>query len=225
MAQVRLLIVDDDSIIRLDLRDLLTRMGYLVAGEAADAQTAINLARSIRPDLVIMDIRMPGGPDGIDAAATLTQEKVAPVLLLTAFSDLELVRRAAEAGVVGYLLKPFSEDELRPTIEITLARFHEFEILAQESQDLREQLENAQAGRARQGRADGAVQAERIGGVSAHPEGQHGHAAPYEGDRRSHFAQQPGRRLSSISPHGLPIPLTRRRPRAAPSALRAPSNR
>jgi AmiR/NasT family two-component response regulator len=141
MTQTRLIIVDDDSIIRLDLRDLLTQMGYEVAGEAPDAQTAITLAREIKPDLVIMDIRMPGGPDGIDAAATLTQEKVAPVLLLTAFSDLELVRRAAEAGVVGYLLKPFSEDELRPTIEITLARFHEFQILAQESQDLREQLE------------------------------------------------------------------------------------
>src|SRR3954470_11205622 len=123
MAQTRLVIADDDSIIRLDLRDLLQRMGYVVAGEAADAQSAVNMAREVRPDLVIMDIRMSGTMDGIDAAAILTAEHIAPVLLLTAFSDIELVQRATEAGVVGYLLKPFNEDELRPAIEITLARF------------------------------------------------------------------------------------------------------
>jgi two-component system, response regulator PdtaR len=141
MAQTRLIIVDDDSIIRMDLRGLLTEMGYTVAGEAADAQTAITLARDIRPDLVIMDIRMPGDLDGIDAAATLTAEHIAPVLLLTAFSDPELVRRATEAGVVGYLLKPFSEGELRPAIEVTLARFREFQEMVRETHDLREQLE------------------------------------------------------------------------------------
>lgn len=141
MAQTRLIIVDDDSIIRLDLRELLTQMGYGVVGEAADAGSAILLARDTKPDLVIMDIRMPGDLDGIDAAATLTAEGVAPVLLLTAFSDPELVRRATEAGVVGYLLKPFSEGELRPAIEVTLARFGEFQALRHESQDLREQLE------------------------------------------------------------------------------------
>ncbi|HET7079846.1 MAG TPA: response regulator [Chloroflexia bacterium] len=141
MAQTRLIIVDDDSIIRMDLRDLLTAMGYTVAGEAADAETAITLARDIRPDLVIMDIRMPGDRDGIDAAATLTAEHIAPVLLLTAFSDPELVRRANEASVVGYLLKPFSEGGLRPAIEVTLARFREFQEMARETHDLREQLE------------------------------------------------------------------------------------
>src|SRR3954470_11057313 len=117
MAQTRLIIVDDASIIRLDLRELLTQMGYQVLAEAGDAQTGVNQARELRPDLVIMDIRRPGTLDGIDAAATLTQEQIAPVLLLTAFSDPELVRRATEAGVVGYLLKPFSEGELRPAIE------------------------------------------------------------------------------------------------------------
>lgn len=141
MAQTRLIIVDDDSIIRMDLRDLLTAMGYTVAGEAADAETAITLARDIRPDLVIMDIRMPGDRDGIDAAATLTAEHIAPVLLLTAFSDPELVRRANEASVVGYLLKPFSEGGLRPAIEVTLARFREFQELSREAQDLRDQLD------------------------------------------------------------------------------------
>src|SRR6476620_10580248 len=139
MAQTRLIIVDDDSIIRLDLRELLKGMGYNVIGEAADATSAINLARDIRPDLVIMDIRMPGDLDGIDAAATLTAEGVAPVLLLTAFSDPDLVRRATEAGVVGYLLKPFSEGELRPAIEVTLARFREFQEMAKDAHDLREQ--------------------------------------------------------------------------------------
>ena len=113
MAQTRIIIVDDDSLIRMDLRDLLQRMGYLVVGEAGDAQSSINTARSLRPDLVIMDVRMAGDKDGIDAAATLTAERLAPVLLLTAFSDMDLVQRATEAGVGGYLLKPFSEGELR----------------------------------------------------------------------------------------------------------------
>jgi two-component system, response regulator PdtaR len=141
MAQTRIIIVDDDSLIRMDLRDLLQRMGYLVVGEAGDAQSGINTARSVRPDLVIMDVRMAGDKDGIDAAATLTAERLAPVLLLTAFSDMELVQRATEAGVGGYLLKPFSEGELRPAIEVTLARFREFQELAREAQDLRDQLD------------------------------------------------------------------------------------
>ena len=141
MAQTRIIIVDDDSLIRMDLHDLLQRMGYLVVGEAGDAQSGINTARSVRPDLVIMDVRMAGDKDGIDAAATLTAERLAPVLLLTAFSDMELVQRATEAGVGGYLLKPFSEGELRPAIEVTLARFREFQELAREAQDLRDQLD------------------------------------------------------------------------------------
>jgi two-component system, response regulator PdtaR len=141
MAQTRIIIVDDDSLIRMDLRDLLQRMGYLVVGEAGDAQSGINTARSLRPDLVIMDVRMAGDKDGIDAAATLTAERLAPVLLLTAFSDMELVQRATEAGVGGYLLKPFSEGELRPAIEVVLARFREFQELSREAQDLRDQLD------------------------------------------------------------------------------------
>src|SRR4051794_25224838 len=141
MPETRLIVVDDDSIIRLDLRDLLERMGYKVIAEAADANAAVAMARELDPDLVIMDIRMPGDRDGIDAAAELTGERIAPVLLLTAFSDPELVRRAAEAGVVGYLLKPFSEGELRPAIEVTLARFREFKELASETDNLRDQLE------------------------------------------------------------------------------------
>src|SRR5690349_1949652 len=93
MASTRILIVDDDSLIRLDLRDALGRLGYVVAGEAADGTSGLELARRLRPDLVIMDVRMAGDLDGIGAAAALTAEKIAPVLLLTAFSDDELVQR------------------------------------------------------------------------------------------------------------------------------------
>ena len=141
MAETRILVVDDDSLIRMDLCDLLQRMGYVIAGEVGDAVSAINLARAVRPDLVIMDVRMPGEMDGIDAAAPLLAEGIAPVLLLTAFSDPELVQRAADAAVIGYLLKPFSEGSLRPAIEVTLARFREFKVLQQERTDLREQIE------------------------------------------------------------------------------------
>ena len=113
-------IVDDDAILRLDLRDLLQTMGYHVIGETRDARAAINIARRLRPDLVIMDVRLPGNMDGVDAAAVLTAERIAPVLLLSGFSDAEVAHRAAEAGAAGYVLKPFHEDNLRPAIEIAL---------------------------------------------------------------------------------------------------------
>src|SRR5205807_9334788 len=102
----------------MDLREMLTGLGYMVVGEAGDGQSAINLARELRPDLVIMDIRMPD-MDGITAAETLTQEKIAPVLLLTAFGDQQLVERAKEAGVVNYIVKPLRESEVAPAIEVT----------------------------------------------------------------------------------------------------------
>ena len=119
---------------------MLTTLGYLVVGEAGDGVSAVNLARELRPDLVIMDIKMPG-MDGIAAAKVLTEEKVAPVLLLTAFSQQDLVERAKEAGVVGYIVKPFREAELVPAIEIALARFQEFQALEKETADLKETLE------------------------------------------------------------------------------------
>src|SRR5438034_9699584 len=114
MTATRILVVDDDSLIRMDLCATLQTLGYVVAGEAGDAQSAIHLARALRPDLVIMDVRMPGDLDGIDAVGPLTAEGIAPVLLLTAFSDPDLVRRAADAAVVGYLVKPFNEAALQP---------------------------------------------------------------------------------------------------------------
>lgn len=139
-AQLRVVIADDESIIRMDLREMLAGLGYLVVGEAGDGQTAINVAREVRPDIVIMDIKMPD-VDGIQAARTLTEERIAPVLLLSAFSQQELIHRAKQAGVVGYLVKPFRESELVPAIEVALARFSEFRALEREAADLRDTLE------------------------------------------------------------------------------------
>jgi response regulator NasT len=133
-------IADDDPIIRMDLREMLTGMGYKVEGEAGDGQSALELARKTKPDLVIMDIRMPE-LDGIEAARLLTTENVAPVLLLTAYSEPDLVQRAAQAGVIGYLVKPFREAQLGPAIEVTLARFHEFEQVQKELGDIKAALE------------------------------------------------------------------------------------
>jgi response regulator NasT len=136
----RIIIADDEAIQRMDLRDVLTKQGYLVIGEAGDGQSAVNLARELRPDLVIMDIRMPD-VDGISAAGTLTQEKIAPVLLLTAFGDMELVERAKDAGVVNYIVKPLRESAVVPAIEVTLARYNEFRAIEDENHTLAEKLE------------------------------------------------------------------------------------
>jgi two-component system, response regulator PdtaR len=140
MSKTRVVIADDESIIRLDLKEILTSLGYLVVGEAGDGESAINLARELKPDLVIMDIKMPG-LDGIAAAKVLTQERIAPVLFLTAFGQKELIEGAKESGVVAYLVKPFRESELAPAIEIALARFKEFQALEKELGDLTEALE------------------------------------------------------------------------------------
>lgn len=140
MTQTRVVIADDESIIRMDLREMLASLGYLVVGEAGDGISAVNLARELKPDLVIMDIKMPD-LDGIAAAKMLTEERIAPVLLLTAFSQQELVEGAKEAGVVGYIVKPFRESELVPAIEVALARFKEFRALEREANDLRDTLE------------------------------------------------------------------------------------
>lgn len=136
----RIIIADDESLIRLDLREMLTHLGYDVIGEAAEGHSAMELARRLRPDLVVMDIKMPG-LDGISAAEELTRERIAPVVLVTAYSDQGLVERAREAGVVGYVVKPFREAELMPVIELSRARFDEFRTLEREVGDLRDALE------------------------------------------------------------------------------------
>ncbi|MBA3379604.1 MAG: response regulator [Chloroflexota bacterium] len=136
----RIIIADDESLIRLDLREMLTHLGYDVIGEAGDGKSAMDLARRLRPDLLIMDIKMPD-LDGISAAEELTRERIAPVVLVTAYSDQELVERAREAGVVGYVVKPFREAELMPVIELSRARFDEFRTLEREVGSLKEALE------------------------------------------------------------------------------------
>ncbi len=140
--RTRVIIADDESIIRMDLREMLTNLGYLVIGEVGDGRSAVNLARELRPDVVVMDIKFEGDDfDGIDAARVLTEEKLAPVLLLTAYSQRELVVRAREAGVVGYLVKPFREADLVPAIEVALARFGEFRTMEKQVGDLEDTLE------------------------------------------------------------------------------------
>ena len=140
MDRTRVIIADDESLIRMDLREMLVNLGYLVVGEVGDGRSAMNLARELKPDVVIMDIKMPD-LDGIDAAKVLTEERIAPVILLTAYSQKDLVERAKEAGVVGYMVKPFRESDLVPAIEVALARFKEFEALHLEVKDLQLALE------------------------------------------------------------------------------------
>ncbi len=140
-ASARVVIVDDEALIRLDLKEMLGSLGYQVVGEAADAPTAIDLARRLRPDLVIMDIKMAPDMDGISAAEILTEERLAPVVLLTAYSQADLVERAKGAGVVGYVAKPFSESDLVPAIEIALARHHELRSLEAEVSGLKDLIE------------------------------------------------------------------------------------
>ncbi len=140
MERTRVIIADDESVIRMDLREMLTNLGYLVVGEVGDGRSAVNLARELKPDVVIMDIKMPD-MDGIEAAKVLTEEKIAPVLLLTAYSQQELIERAKDAGVVGYMVKPFRESDLAPAIEVAVARFAEFRALEKEVGDLTLALE------------------------------------------------------------------------------------
>lgn len=140
MEKTRIVIADDESLIRMDLREMLTNLGYLVVGEVGDGRSAVNLARELRPDLVIMDIKMPD-MDGIEAARILTEERIAPVVLLSAYSQQDLVARAREAGVTAYLVKPIREADLAPAIEVALARFREFLEMQKQVADLQEALE------------------------------------------------------------------------------------
>ena len=140
MERTRIIIADDESIVRTDLKEMLNNLGYLVVGDVGDGESAVNLARELKPDVVLMDVKMPN-MDGIEAAKILTEEKIAPVVLLTAFGQKDLVERAKEAGVVGYLVKPFRETDLLPAIEVALSRFEEFKQVQEEVTDLQDALE------------------------------------------------------------------------------------
>lgn len=140
MNSIKVIIADDESIIRMDLRALLEDLGFSVIGEAADGQKALDMTRSLRPDIVLMDIKMPV-MDGLDAAKVISDEKIAPVVLLTAYSQKDLIERAKDAGVYAYLVKPFQESDLMPAIEISLARYLEQKELESTLGDLEEKLE------------------------------------------------------------------------------------
>jgi response regulator NasT len=140
MTKTRILIAEDEVISRMDLREMLENLGYTVVGEAGDGVAAVNLARTLQPDLVLMDIKMPD-LDGIAAAQVLAQDHLTPVLLLTAYSDREFVDRAVDAGVMGYLVKPFAEAQLKPAIEVALERWREVRQIQQDLAQTQETLE------------------------------------------------------------------------------------
>jgi len=139
-AGLKVLVVEDEALIRMDLAEMLTEEGYVVAGEAGDGEQAVKLARRLHPDLVIMDIKMPK-VDGIAAAASIVEERIAPVVMLTAFSQRDLIEQARDAGVMAYLVKPFARHELVPAIELAVSRFAEKRALEDEVATLGERLE------------------------------------------------------------------------------------
>lgn len=136
----RVLIAEDEALIRMDLSEMLREEGYDVVGEAGDGQEAVELAESLHPDLVIMDVKMPRR-DGIDAATEIAAKRIAPIVILTAFSQRDLVEKARDAGAMAYLVKPFSASDLIPAIELAMSRFAEITGLESEVADLSERLE------------------------------------------------------------------------------------
>lgn len=137
---LNILIADDEALIRLDLKEMLTDAGYNVIAEASNGQEAMELARLHKPDLIIMDVKMPV-MDGLQAAEILNEENIAPIILLTAYSQPDVVQQATDAGVIAYLVKPVREEQLFPAIRIAVDRFHDFQQLNKELDDLKESLE------------------------------------------------------------------------------------
>lgn len=136
----RVLIAEDEALIRMDLAEMLREEGYDIVGEAGDGQEAVELAEQHKPDLVIMDVKMPRR-DGIDAAAEIASKRIAPIVVLTAFSQRDLVERARDAGAMAYLVKPFTASDLVPAIELAVSRFSELTALEREVETLSDRLE------------------------------------------------------------------------------------
>lgn len=141
---LRVLVAEDEALIRLDLVEMLREEGYEVVGEAGDGAEAVRLARELQPGLVMMDIKMPG-TDGLEAASTIASERIAPVVMLTAFSQRDLVESARDAGAMAYLVKPFSSTDVVPAIELAASRFREVATLEAEVADLTDRLETRKA--------------------------------------------------------------------------------
>ncbi|MBL8049107.1 MAG: response regulator [Chthonomonas sp.] len=140
MSTLRVLIADDDPIILLDLRQTLQALDYEIVGEATDGQQAVQMATQLQPDVCVFDVKMPI-MDGIEAASLLSEQGVAPVVLLTAYSDRDLIQRAADAAVFGYLVKPFKPNDLPPAIEVARSRFEQNAELSKSVSNLEEKLE------------------------------------------------------------------------------------
>ncbi len=140
MKPLRIVIADDEAIIRMDLKEILEGAGHQVVGETANGRRAVAIVRDARPDLVILDVKMPD-MDGVEAARLIAAEHLAPVLLLTAFDDSELIERAKDAGVLAYLVKPVEEKNLFPAMEIAMSRWQEMESLEKELSEMRDSLE------------------------------------------------------------------------------------
>ncbi len=141
---MRVVIAEDEALIRMDLAEMLADEGYEVVGQAGDGQQAVELAEGLRPDLVILDVKMPV-LDGIAAAERIAGQRIAPVVMLTAFSQRDLVERARDAGAMAYLVKPFSQSDLAPAIEMAVSRFAEIAALESEVADLQDRLETRKA--------------------------------------------------------------------------------
>jgi AmiR/NasT family two-component response regulator len=141
---LRVVVAEDEALIRLDLAEMLTESGYEVVGQASDGEQAVELVKEHRPDVVILDVKMPV-LDGISAAEQIGKERIAPVVMLTAFSQKELVERARDAGVMAYIVKPFTQADLAPAVDIATSRWAELKALEGEIADLGERLETRKA--------------------------------------------------------------------------------
>lgn len=179
---LRVVIADDEAVIRLGLRAMLGDQGYQVVGEASDGRRALDLVGKLRPDLVFLDIKMPG-MDGLAAARALLLDRAVPVIILTAYADREFVGRAREAGVLAYLVKPVRESDLRPAIEMALGRFREIQILRQEIGDLEDTLRTRKL-------------VERAKGVLMRREGLDEEAAFARIQRRARDARKPMKEIA-----------------------------
>jgi len=153
----RVVLAEDEAIIRMDLKEMLEEEGFEVVGEAADGRKAVDLAREHRPDLVVLDIKMPG-MNGIRAAEIITRERIAAVVILTAFSQRDLAAQAAHAGAMAYVVKPFQKSDLLPAIEVALERYNDVQRLETERDDLSQRLETRKLVE----RAKGKLQAEGL---------------------------------------------------------------
>jgi two-component system, response regulator PdtaR len=141
---MRVLIAEDEALIRMDLREMLEEEGHEVVGEARDGAEAVSLARACTPDIIFMDVKMPN-VDGVEAARTISAESIAPVVMVTAFSQSGLVDEAARAGAMGYVVKPFTRNDIAPAMQVAVSRYSEMKLLAQQVGDLEERLETRKA--------------------------------------------------------------------------------